>query len=62
MGDKRRSLQKLRSNASGDFLIYLVKVLFEFKVRVNEDTKVFDIILLFNIFVIYKYGNGFSDF
>ena len=36
-------------------------VLLEFKVRVNEDTKVFDIILLVNRFVICKYGNGFSE-
>ena len=38
-----------------------MNVLLEFKVRVNEDTKVFYIILLFNRFVINKYRNGFSE-
>ena len=37
-----------------------MNVLLEFKVRVNEDTKVFYIIRLFNRFVINKYRNGFS--
>ena len=36
-------------------------MLLEFKVRVNEDTKAFYIILQFNRFVINKYRNGFSE-
>ena len=38
-----------------------MNVLLEFKVRVNENTKVFYIILLFNRFVVNKYRNGFSE-
>ena len=38
-----------------------MNVLLEFKVRVNEDTKVFYIILLFNRLAINKYRKEFSE-